>query len=91
MKFFKPEDFYTIGELDTRKSPLDACEIANNKLAKKSITIQINQLPGKIYVNKPGIYFVTELEKCKHSSLTVWGNNTIKCSKCEKEFEVKYD
>lgn len=32
MKFFKPEDFYTPGEDDTRRTPLEAATIANAKL-----------------------------------------------------------
>jgi hypothetical protein len=32
MKFFVPEDFYVKGELDTRRSPLEAAKYANDKL-----------------------------------------------------------
>lgn len=78
MKFFEPEDFYTKGEDDTRRTPLEACEIANAKLEQKGRIVigspETNWDEGgnKIETHKALLINIEPIEKCKHPRSKVW-------------------
>lgn len=78
MKFFKPEDFYIVGD-GQMKTPQQASDIANEKLEKEGIIVYSNKsaftwrLSDESKECKALLINIENIEKCTHSSVHVQG------------------
>lgn len=92
IRFFKPEDFYSPGEEDTRKTPLDAAVLANKKLMSLGRVIYGRSnsdtwcpvdLGNSTY--KALIINITPV-KCKHPTNSIsifkFSDSTYECQLC---------
>lgn len=81
MKFFKPEDFYTKGDLDTMITPLAAAAKANAKLEHLGEVVygnfginNHNEITHKDRnpMHKALLLNVEQIEKCEHPIGTIY-------------------